>query len=261
MMILPITFNWMSPVLIIMGGFEGYITLSLIIFSVWFISSLFIGRAYCAYGCQWGAAQEVMADVLPKQLDPEKKRRNRKIKYIIFGLWIFFIILGPIMVGGYISGINIFYPNMENNPMSLVSFDATAMGQMIFYFGILFSVVVLFTIIGGKRAFCNYVCPMGVLGILGTKIMNLLEYPALHLEVDTEKCIQCKKCSRACIMSLNVHELVQAGNMYNPDCILCGSCVSTCPQEVINYSWRWKKKISLQDYEQKPFKKVVKMKN
>lgn len=76
---LPITFNWMSPVLIIMGGFEGYITLSFIIFAVWFISSLIFGRAFCAYGCQWGAAQEVLGDSVPKQLDPTKKKSRRNI--------------------------------------------------------------------------------------------------------------------------------------------------------------------------------------
>jgi polyferredoxin len=55
-LILPITFNWMSPVLIIMGGFDGYITISFVVFAVWLISSLFVGRAYCVYSCQWGAA-------------------------------------------------------------------------------------------------------------------------------------------------------------------------------------------------------------
>ena len=56
----------MSPVLIVMGGFEGYITLSSLIFSLWFVSSLFVGRAYCAYGCQWSATQEVLGYVVPK---------------------------------------------------------------------------------------------------------------------------------------------------------------------------------------------------
>lgn len=255
MMILPITFNWMSPVLIIMGGFEGYLTLSFIIFSVWFISSLFIGRAYCAYGCQWGAAQEVMGDVMPKKLDPKRKKQNRKIKYVVFVIWIVFIVLGPLMLGGYINGINIFYPNEPNDLMNLVSFDATAIGQLIIYFGILGSVVLLFTLVGGKRAFCNYACPMSVLGIIGTKIKNVLKYPSLHLEADTEKCVQCKKCSKACVMSLDVQELVQTGNMYDADCILCGSCVSTCPQNVISYSWRWKKK--MQDQNQEPFKEAL----
>ena len=94
-LVLPITFNWMSPVLIVMGGFEGYITISFLIFSIWFVSSLFIGRAYCAYGCQWGAAQEILGYAVPKQLDASKKKRRRKIKYFVFIIWIAFVALGP----------------------------------------------------------------------------------------------------------------------------------------------------------------------
>jgi len=237
---LPITFNWMSPVLIIMGGFEGYTTLSFIIFAVWFTSSLFFGRAFCAYGCQWGAAQEVLGDTIPKQLDPAKKKNRRKIKYVLFIIWIVFVALGPILNLGYQYGFNPFYPTPED-PTGLISWNEFAIGLMIFYFGIIGSVAILFTIIGGKRSFCNYACPMGVLGVIGTKIKNALKYPSLHLEADTEKCTNCKQCSKVCEMGLDVNELVQSGNMYDPDCILCGSCISNCRENVINYAWKWRK--------------------
>ena len=133
MIFLPITFNWMSPYLIIQGGFEGYITMSFLVFSVWFISSLFIGRAYCAYGCQWGAGQEVLGEMVPKQLDPNKKKRNRKIKYIVFVIWIVFVVLGPILALGYPNGLNIFYPSPSDDISGLFSFDIRALGQLIFY--------------------------------------------------------------------------------------------------------------------------------
>ena len=135
-----------------MAGFEGYINVSFIFFAAWFGSSLIFGRAYCAYCCQWGAAQEVMGDVIPKQLDPNKKKRNRKIKYVVFVVWMFFLVLGPIMVGGYVNGISFFYPGSE--PIDLISFDPRTPTQLIFYFGILSSVVILFTLVGGKRSFC-----------------------------------------------------------------------------------------------------------
>jgi len=89
-----------------------------------------------------------------------------------------------------------------------------------------------------KRSFCNYACPMGVLWIIGNKIKNLLKYPSLHLEADTQRCTICKKCSRSCEMGLDVNYLVQAGVMYDADCILCGRCVSICKQDVISYAWK-----------------------
>ncbi len=237
---LPVTFNWVSPVLIIMGGFEGYISLSFVVFTIWFISSLFFGRAYCAYGCQWGASQEVFGYVVPKPLDAKKKKRNRKVKYVVFVVWIVLIVLGPIMTLGYINGFSPFYPT-PNDPTSIISLNNPNITQLMFFFGIIGSIVLLFGLVGGNRSFCNYACPMGVLGIIGTKIMNLLKYPSLHLEADVEKCTQCKTCSRQCVMSLGVYELVKSNTMYDADCILCGSCVAACPQDVINYKWKWRK--------------------
>ena len=38
-------------------------------------------------------------------------------------------------------------------------------------------------------------------------------------------------------MSLGVDAMVQAGAMENSECILCGSCVDTCPQEAIRYAF------------------------
>jgi polyferredoxin len=238
---MPITFNWMSPVLIVMGGFEGYMTMSFLIFAVWFVSSLFLGRAYCAYGCQWGATQELLGYAVPKQLDPSKKTKRRKIKYIVFVIWIAFVALGPTLTMGYTNGFSPYYPT-PGDPTGLISWNELNVGQLIFYFGIISSVVLLFGLVGGNRSFCNYACPMGVLGVIGTKIMNLIRYPALHLEADSEKCSQCKQCSKACVMGLDVHELVDSGNMYDADCILCGSCVASCNQDTIKYAWKWKKR-------------------
>jgi ferredoxin-type protein NapH len=240
LLVLPITFNWMSPVLITMGGFEGYITISFLVFAIWFASSLFVGRAYCSYGCQWGAAQEVLGYVAPKPLDASKKRRRRKIKYIVFVIWIIIVALGPILNMGYKFGFSPSYPTPDD-PTGLISWNGVAIGQFMFYFGILGAVVILFVLVGGNRSFCNYACPMGVLGIIGTKIMNLLKYPSLHLEAESDKCTQCKRCSKECVMGLEVHELVESGDMYHTDCILCGSCVATCKQDVINYAWKWNK--------------------
>ncbi|UCG60034.1 MAG: 4Fe-4S binding protein, partial [Phycisphaerales bacterium] len=65
---------------------------------------------------------------------------------------------------------------------------------------------------------------------------NALSLPALRLKADKAKCIECKKCSKVCPMSLDVMEMVQAESMRNSECILCGSCVDTCSQGAIKYS-------------------------
>lgn len=235
---MPITFNFMSPVLIIFAGFEATINFSFILFGVWFISSLFLGRSYCAYVCQWGAIQEIYGDVKPKKLDRKKKKRNSWIKYVVFAVWITFVILGPVAAGGWVNGLDLGYPNQPGD-IQWVSFDAAAAGSLVFYFGIQIGIVILFCGFAGTRGFCRYACPMAVLGIIGTKIKNAFKYPSLHLEADTEKCSGCKRCTRACAMSLEVSEMVAKKDMTDNDCILCGLCINECPNDVIRYAWRW----------------------
>lgn len=238
LVVMPITFNWMSPVLIIFAGFEGYLNLSFLFFAAWFVSSLFLGRAYCAYACQWGASQEIFGDAIKKPLDPTKKARNSKIKYPVFVVWVVSVFLGPILLGGY-AGVNIFFPN---DAQSLVSFEGAVAMQLVFYLGI-HALFVIMTLVAGNRSFCRYACPMGVLGIIGSWIARRIRLPSLHLEANTAACISCKQCTRACVMSLDVQAMVQAGTMQDPDCILCGSCVDTCPQAVISYAWKWKRPV------------------
>ena len=54
---------------------------------------------------------------------------------------------------------------------------------------------------------------------------------------DADKCRNCKKCTRDCPMSLDVHQMVQQGSMENSECILCGTCIDGCPKDVITYSF------------------------
>jgi NAD-dependent dihydropyrimidine dehydrogenase PreA subunit len=82
---------------------------------------------------------------------------------------------------------------------------------------------------------------MAVLGIIGTKIKNTLKYPSFHLESEKENCSKCRKCTKARPMSLNVSEMVQEDSMNHNDCILCGSCLETCPKSTIKFAWKWKK--------------------
>ena len=36
-------------------------------------------------------------------------------------------------------------------------------------------------------------------------------------------------------MSLQVNSMVQAGQMEHDECILCGTCVDTCPKQAIRF--------------------------
>ena len=60
--------------------------------------------------------------------------------------------------------------------------------------------------------------------------------PHLHLEAESDRCIDCKLCTKNCPMSLDVNAMVRREDMFSPECISCGACVDVCPKKVIFFS-------------------------
>jgi polyferredoxin len=80
-------------------------------------------------------------------------------------------------------------------------------------------------------------CWMAPFMILGCRLRNLANWPALQLRAEPAKCAECQICTRKCPMSLNVHQMVLAGQMEHDECILCGSCVDGCSKGAICFSF------------------------
>ncbi|MGA1821343.1 MAG: 4Fe-4S binding protein, partial [Thermoplasmatota archaeon] len=92
-------------------------------------------------------------------------------------------------------------------------------------------------LIMGRRGSCHMICWMSPFMIIGSAIKNRLGIPSLHLKARKDKCIHCGKCSKNCLMSLDVEKMVASDNMTNRECILCGKCADTCPNDVISLSF------------------------
>ena len=92
-------------------------------------------------------------------------------------------------------------------------------------------------LVAGKRASCHTICWMAPFMIIGRKIRNSVNLPALQLEADRNKCVNCMACTKNCAMSLDVNAMVQKHEMENTECILCGNCVDICPKKAIKYSF------------------------
>ncbi|OGO16972.1 MAG: hypothetical protein A2Z02_01000 [Chloroflexi bacterium RBG_16_48_7] len=222
----PITMNYFSVFLIMEGSSQGIMTFSFFFWSLWVLAALVFGRASCGYFCPLGAFQETKDRMSPKQL--ARIKHLKWIKYVLAAVWVGAIILAAISAGGYHS-INLFY-----NTESGVSIDRPE--GWIFY-GMIILIILLPVFFIGKRGFCHYFCPWGVLNTVGTKIKNFFRWPSLHLESNKSICRQCHTCSSNCPMSLPVADIVQTGSMKNNECILCGTCVDNCPAKAIRYSW------------------------
>jgi polyferredoxin len=90
----------------------------------------------------------------------------------------------------------------------------------------------------GRRAACHTVCWIAPFMVIGRWIRNQLRWPSLRLKAEQSKCIDCKACTRACPMSLDVNAMVRSGVVEHSECSLCGTCVDTCPKDVLAYTFK-----------------------
>ncbi|MGD8997518.1 MAG: 4Fe-4S binding protein [Anaerolineae bacterium] len=231
LLLFPITLYYFSPALIIQGAAEGIITGSFIAFALMFLSALFLGRLWCGWACPAGALQEFGAPINNRRVN---RRRLDWVKWVIWVPWISLITLMAIQAGGY----------RAMRPFFQLDGGLTVLQTEPPWFIVYYVVIAVFlglAIILGRRAGCHMICWMAPFMILGRRIRNLFRWPSLRLEANEDACIDCRRCTRDCPMSLDVNEMVHAETMENSECILCGSCVDVCPKQVIKYTFSGEK--------------------
>lgn len=224
-LLFPVVLNYLSPYVIIDGAFQGIINGSFIVFGGMLISSLFVGRLWCGWLCPAAGLQEACFAVNSK---PVKNGKGNWIKWGIWVVWLGVITFGVINAGGY-KTVNFFHLTEAG-----ISVSAP---QNYFIYYIVLGTIFLLSITVGRRSFCHHACWMAPFMIGGRKLVNTANLPTLRLVADKAKCTNCKTCTKGCPMSLDVNAMVQAGNMENPECILCGNCIDTCPSKVIRYAF------------------------
>lgn len=224
-LLFPIIIFYFSPYLIIIGAMEGIVTGSVVMFSFFFVFSLFFGRLLCGYVCPTGGLQECL------MLANGKKAKGGKlnlIKYFIWVPWLTAIVILFVRAGGFTSFDFTFH---TTNGISI-----SEPYTYFIYYGVILLIVIL-SLTAGRRAFCHYACWMSPFMVIGTKISEKLKIPRLHLKADKGICISCGKCSERCPMSLEVKKMVERESMKNSECILCGECIDNCPKSAIKYAF------------------------
>lgn len=222
----PILMNYFSVFLIVEGSSKGIMTFSFFFWTAWTAGSLFFGRAGCGYLCPLGAFQEAKDRMVSRKLGTI--RHLRWVKYVLAVAWVGAIIYFAIAAGGYRT-VDLLYKTEHG-----VSVDNP---QAWYTYGSIVLLILLPAFLIGRRGFCHYFCPWGVLNMAGTRMKSFLRWPSLHMEPVRDSCKRCRTCVANCPMSLAVAEMVEAGSMKNDECILCGTCVDNCPNRAVKYSW------------------------
>jgi ferredoxin-type protein NapH len=231
LLLFPVTLYYFSPALVLGAAAEGVVNASLMVFGLFFVSSPLLGRAWCGWLCPAGALQEFSQDINRKRTPGG---RFHWTKWFIWVPWITLMAVLVIRAGGY-QTVNPWF-NFETGVTMTLPLDGGGPPWFMIYY-IILALFVGLAIIFGRRAGCHTVCWMAPFMIIGRWIRNRVRWPSLRLQSDTEKCTSCLRCTRDCPMSLEVNDMVQAGDMEDSECILCGTCVDGCPTGAVNFTF------------------------
>ena len=186
------------------------------------------GRAVCGWACPIGSLQRATGKVSKKLKKRYKifekigklriEQYFRYIKYFdLIGLAIIIYIIADIMftdlcpVGFMVGTI----------PISILSPGQYVPNQF-FYIAFVIFILFIILIFIVERGWCKYFCPVGAMLAPFNKIS------IYHVSVDKTKCSHCNLCSFDCPMGIDIPNMHR-----DPECIICGKCVSSCPRDSI----------------------------
>ncbi|HWR40796.1 MAG TPA: 4Fe-4S dicluster domain-containing protein [Patescibacteria group bacterium] len=220
-LLFPLTIYYFSPVFPVVGAAKGVITGSLVVFGTMGVAAMIFGRTYCGWCCPAAGLQEVCFAVNSK---PALGGRYDAIKYLLWVPWITAIIVISVRYGGY-HKLDFFFGTEHGLSVH------DAVGYTIYF--AMVAIIVVMGILGGRRAFCHYLCWMAPFMVIGARLRRLIPGVGVRLERRVAECRHCGLCSRHCPMSLNVEKLMQQLRPFHDECVLCGRCADVCPQAAI----------------------------
>ena len=164
---------------------------------------LIFGRGWCGYAC-WTA---MILDLLPYKTPQAPRKKLGFIRYIAFAVsFVFVSSLFLLQVG-----------NLER-----IMFWCFLFGNIIYY---AVGIILAFAF-KDNRAFCKYICPITVF------LKPMSYFSMLHVKCDTEKCVSCGKCKKACPMNVDMTDNSKK-RVNGTECILCMECIESCPKEAL----------------------------
>ncbi len=179
--------------------------------------SVLVKKAFCSWLCPIGTLSESLwmlgrklfgLDITtPRWLDYPL----RSLKYLLLGFFVFSIMhMDTEALGAFI-----YSPYNKMADVKMYMFFAELSGMALWT---ILGLMILSVFV--KNLWCRYLCPYGAfLGIAGW-------LSPLKITRTKSTCIDCRLCTQACPMSINVHE---AGRVWSDECTSCMACVQACP--------------------------------
>ena len=189
---------------------------------------MFLGRVICGFLCPFGLIQELLHKVPVKKLKKSKiTQKLTWIKYVILGI---FVVVIPLFFGLRKQPLPAFCKyicpagTLEGALMLMLHPDNADLRSLtggIFYWKLAVLIAMVISCVFIFRAFCRFICPLGAIYSLFSKIA------LLGVRVDMNRCNNCGACVKTCQMDIK--------RVGDRECIQCGECIDVCPEKAITF--------------------------
>ncbi len=189
----------------------------LIAFTVFMLLVIVANKFICSWGCQLGTLQDLIFRLNRDKKDRKGVLRQYKVPFAVSNAIRIAFFVG-LTVAGFLWAVDIVEPI---DPFKV--FKPLVLGIA----GAVFVGLILISSLFVYRPWCHFFCPFGLVGWLGEKLS------VFKIQVDYDKCISCKACTKACPST--VMAAILERDRVIPDCFSCGNCIETCPADAISF--------------------------
>ena len=197
------------------------------ILGILLLFGLTLGRVICGFLCPVGLGQDLLYKIkTPKVKKSRVTYALSYLKYVILAM----VIAIPLIYHGVPAFCKYVCPvgTLEGGIGLLANADNSGWFAMLgpiftWKFALLVAIIVLSIFV--FRAFCRFICPLGAIYSLFSRIA------LLGVKLDKENCTNCGLCIETCKMDVK--------KVGDHECIQCGACIPVCPTKAI--SWKGSK--------------------
>lgn len=218
-------------------GITGYVehmeivlalSMSVSIFAIWLLVTMVLGRIYCSTFCPVGTLQDIASRAVrltPRARERRRYRYSRPANAARYGILALMVLL---LMGGVTTLTSILNPTLAYE--RICTLFTASIGRTTLISAAIAAALLIIILVAGAitgRTLCNTACPVGsMLGLIS-------RYSIFQFDIDTDKCIQCRKCVDVCKgHCINITDHVVDGSR----CVCCFDCINVCPNHAIRYT-------------------------
>lgn len=241
---IPAVASWLAKIQLLPAAMAFALTA----FVSWLLVTLIFGRVYCSSVCPLGVFQDICARLprMGRRLTPKwfyhysaPMTRLRRIMLFIVALSILLgvsavtTLLDPYSIFGrfVLDAVRPVWGAVVNVWNDANSYPPVKVG-IASMLGLVISLVTMIAIgalaFRNGRTFCNTVCPVG------TTLSFISRYSIFRIDINTDKCVQCRRCEHVCKASCidMTSHVVDTSR-----CVVCFDCLSDCPNDALHYTY------------------------